>query len=194
MRVNSPRLLPLIPPLWASQRALSQANLHYDPIVHYSILYYRSLPYWSTFSAIACWKVGHCRRVDLTLGFIFVSLGLFWRVSIVWLSEGEGEGEGRGRGIADFGICYLRLVATLGMRSFGISSEVYRIDVVWKKLITQGPRGVLSIWLIGNISRYDSKNKMHFSPKVNLEVFLCLNVMVTWYVTRPKKLNVREIG
>ena len=39
--------------------------------------------------------MGHCLRVDLTLGFIFLSLGLFWRVSIVWLSKrGGGGGEG----------------------------------------------------------------------------------------------------
>ena len=147
-----------------------------------------------TFSAIACWKVGHCLRVDLTLGFIFVSLDLFWRVSIVWLSKRAGGGGGGKRRRNRVGICYLRLVATLSMRSFGISSEVYRTDLVWKKLITQGPKGVLSIWLTGNFSRYDSKNKMHFSSKVHLEVFLCLNIMVTWYVTRPKKLNMREIG
>ena len=153
MRVKSPRPLTLIPPLWASQRVLSQASLHYDPIVHYSILYNRSLPYWS---------------------------GILWLILFRPL-------------LAKRWVIAFELT-TLGMRSFGISSEVYRTDLVWKKLITQGPKGVLSIWLIGNFSRYDSKNKMHFSPKVHLEVFLCLNIMVTWYVTRPKKLNMREIG
>ena len=44
--------------------------------------------------------MGHCLRVDLTLGFIFVSLGLFWRVSIVWLSKRGGGGGGREGGIA----------------------------------------------------------------------------------------------
>ena len=39
--------------------------------------------------------MGHCLRVDLTLGFIFVSLDLFWRVSIVWLSK-RGVGGGGG--------------------------------------------------------------------------------------------------
>ena len=143
-----------------------------------------------TFSAIACWKVGHCLRVDLTLGFILFSFRLVCFGGSLWY----GRVRKGGRGITDFGICYLRLLATLGMRSFGIPSEVYRTDLVWKKLITQGPKGVLSIWLTGNFSRYDSKNKMHFSPKVHLEVFLRLNIMVTWYLTRPKKLNMRKIG
>ena len=69
--------------------------------------------------------MGHCLRVDLTLGFIFVWFGLFCRVSIVWLSERGGGGPGGG-----------------GIAGFGISSEVCRTDLVWKKLITQGPKGV----------------------------------------------------
>ena len=130
MRVNCPGPLPLVPsPLRSPQGAFSQANLHYDPVVHYSILYKRSLPSWFYF----------------TLGFIFVSLGLFWRASIVWLSEGGGGGGGGGREAADFGICYLRLVATLRMGSFSILSEVCRTDLVWKKIITQGPMGLWSI-------------------------------------------------
>ena len=103
MRVNSPRPLPLIPPLWASQRALSQANLHYDPIVHYSILYNRSLPYWSgilwliIFRPLLAEKCEKCLRVDLTLGFIFVSLGFFWGSLLYgWVKGGWWGGGGEG--------------------------------------------------------------------------------------------------
>ena len=107
---------------------------HYPRVWHLIVCY--------TFSVIACWKVGHCLRVDLTLGFILFSFRLVCFggcLSYGWVRKG-------GRGITDFGICYLRLLATLVMRSFGIPSEVYRTDPVWKELITQGPRGVLSIW------------------------------------------------
>ena len=103
MRVNSPRPLPLIPPLWASQRALSQANLHYDPIVHYSILYNRSLPYWSgilwliIFRPLLAEKCEKCLRVDLTLGFIFVSLGFFWGSLLYGWVKGGWWGGGGGR-------------------------------------------------------------------------------------------------
>ena len=44
--------------------------------------------------------------------------------------------------------------------------------------------------MIGNIF-----NKMNFSPKVNLEVFLCLNVSL-WSrdMSRDQKLKMKEIG
>ena len=122
-----------------------------------TVLYNRPLPYWFGIFSYGLYFFGHCLLKSGTLPSSFTDVWFYFRFAwfvleglIVWLSEGGRRG---GRGIVDFGICYLRLVATLRMRSFGITSKVYRTDLVWKKLITQGPKGVLSIWLIGNISR-----------------------------------------
>ena len=54
-----------------------------------------------------------------------------------------------------------------------------------------GKRCVRSIWLIDNISREQTANNLNFSPKVNLEVFLCLNVQLS---SRGQKLKMKEIG
>ena len=151
LRDPSPLFLPLQPPREHSRVRLICVMIPlcitvYSITDHYPRVWHRIVCY--TFSVIACWKVGHCLRVDLMLGFILFSFRLVCFGGSLWY----GWVRKGGRGITDFGICYLRLLATLGMRSFGIPSEVYRKDLVWKKLITQGPRGVLSIWLIANIS------------------------------------------
>ena len=74
---------------------------------HYARVWHRIICY--TFSVIACWKVGHCLRVDLTLGFILFSFRLVCFGGSLWY----GWVRKGGRGIADFGICYVRLLATL---------------------------------------------------------------------------------
>ena len=39
--------------------------------------------------------------------------------------------------------------------------------------------GQRCVRLVGNISRMDAWNNVKFSPKVNVEVFLCLKIMVS---------------
>ena len=112
LRDPSPLFLPLQPPREHSRVRLICIMIPlcitvYSITDHYPRVWHRIVCY--TFSVIACWKVGHCLRVDLTLGFILFSFRLVCFGGSLWYrwvrKAREGE-ESQISGFVTFG-CWL---------------------------------------------------------------------------------------
>ena len=159
-----------------------------------TVLYNRPLPYWFGIFSYGSYFFGHCLLKSGTLPSSFTDARFYFRFAwfvleglIVWLSEAGRGGEGRG----EERDCRFRdLLPSAGRYSlhavvrntFGSLPNRPCLE----EINNSRPEGCFEHMIDWQYFSLGYQTQEAFSPKVHLEVFLCQNVMVKWYVTRPK--------